>query len=89
MCFYEHLWIFQHRQLYINCTFVLKNVMAENEFQIGDVVCLKSGGMHMTIQRFYNDEKECICSWLDKNGRPHEKTFTKESLTFPSWTLSV
>ena len=43
--------------------------MAENQFNAGDVVILKSNAMHkMTIEK-QNTDMSYKCVWQDKNGK--------------------
>ena len=40
--------------------------MSEQEFRVGDVVQLKSGGPNMTIIQLYERRKDmCQCAWFD------------------------
>jgi uncharacterized protein YodC (DUF2158 family) len=44
-----------------------------NEFKIGDVVQLKSGGPPMTIARFL-ENGAAVCVWFNE-GKPEQKGF--------------
>lgn len=47
--------------------------MAENEFKKGDVVRLKSGGPHMTVNDFVD---ECVeCGWFNEKNEMVYETF--------------
>ena len=54
----------------------------ENEFKIGDVVKLKSGGQKMTVNAFGNQfaPKEILCAWFDEKNVHHKSGFHKDAL---------
>lgn len=62
--------------------------MSNNEFKIGDVVVLKSGGPKMTVSMILNeDEKEeytgdCLCCWFT----PDHMQFLNEVFYFAELT---
>jgi len=39
-------------------------------FEIGDVVILKSGGLHMTVASVAAKDGIIWCQWHDANGKP-------------------
>ncbi len=43
------------------------------KFEIGDVVCLKSGGPDMSVEQVTNDE--IVCIWFDEGRRIKERAF--------------
>lgn len=57
--------------------------MSKSIFKIGDVVVLKSGGASMSIQQLTPNSEgsvNCMCSWHDKDGKPHTVTYDELSL---------
>ena len=59
------------------------------EFQIGDVVMLKSGGPRMTVESIESEEK-VWCTWFDSNKRNSQRAFKKEVLEHdPKLSLSA
>lgn len=58
--------------------------MAEQQFQAGDVVRLKSGGPKMTVVHYgkygYGDEYSYKCKWFDEKNKLVEDTFTAAEL---------
>ena len=48
------------------------------DFEIGDVVQLRSGGPRMTVQGLVSDG-DVVCQWFEGNAI-HEKSFPKEAL---------
>jgi uncharacterized protein YodC (DUF2158 family) len=52
----------------------LGGTMAENEFNVGDVVTLKTGGPRMTVEGIGSalDEKAVNCVWFDGSKRVRE-----------------
>lgn len=62
--------------------------MAQNEFGVGDVVQLKSGGPHMTISTidrlsYGGDELHAWCDWFIQDKAP----WKRETATFPLTSL--
>ena len=53
-----------------------------SDFKGGDVVQLKSGGPHMTIQRVYPNPtpSNAKCKWFEEKRTIKEEDFTLESL---------
>ena len=52
-------------------------------FEVGDVVCLKSGGPPMTVRSAELERAEAwvvLCDWTDANGAPHQAAFRLEQL---------
>ena len=49
------------------------------EFEIGDVVVLKSGGPLMTIESF-DENNRLYCVWFDKDGNQQFNYFIKETV---------
>jgi uncharacterized protein YodC (DUF2158 family) len=49
------------------------------EFQIGNVVRLRSGGPDMTVESIESEEK-VWCTWFDSNKRNLSKAFKREVL---------
>ena len=45
--------------------------------EVGDVVRLKSGGQHMTVEFFRDDS--AVCTWMD-GAKPMRHTFKKSAL---------
>jgi uncharacterized protein YodC (DUF2158 family) len=62
----------------------MREVQVEQNFKIGDVVRLKSGGPNMTVSGYdvygYNDTKKYLCRWFDEKHKPSELTFLDEEL---------
>ncbi|MBK7806004.1 MAG: DUF2158 domain-containing protein [Saprospiraceae bacterium] len=57
--------------------------MSESIFKMGDVVTLKSGGEQMVIQQTTPNSDgsvNCMCTWHDKEGKPHTVTYDELSL---------
>lgn len=57
--------------------------MAENEFEIGSVVELNSGGPRMTISEISNQDDGAImvtCDWFDKNLNKMREVFDSRVL---------
>ena len=52
--------------------------MANEDFKVGDVVQLKSGGPKMTVNRVDGDE--ISCEWFEGRQEPHGHVFKKEVL---------
>lgn len=53
----------------------------ENEIKPGDTVVLKSGGPEMTVDCYYDQDKEFVyCSWFDKSDTFFKKRFSIVSL---------
>lgn len=50
-----------------------------NDFNIGDVVELKSGGPSMTVSELSKDGKMVNCMWFSENT-PKKHMFTNETL---------
>ena len=48
--------------------------MAEQQFKVGDVVQLKSGGASMTVESV--EETTATCCWLDSHRRLQRDTFS-------------
>jgi uncharacterized protein YodC (DUF2158 family) len=48
------------------------------DFEIGDVVQLRSGGPKMTVHSLVSD-CDVVCQWFEGN-EVHEKSFPKEAL---------
>ena len=58
-----------------------------NNFKEGDVVILKSGGVHMTVQKAHEDGI-CLCVWFS-DGTLNKEEFPSILLTEPgtiSWS---
>ena len=55
------------------------NVVYLEQFKVGDVVGLKSGGFEMVVTKV--KEKKCECVWHDETGEPHEKSYPIKALT--------
>jgi uncharacterized protein YodC (DUF2158 family) len=56
----------------------------ENEFKVGDVVRLNSGGPRMTIVRLFEDtdgDQRATCTWFDNDKHSHEADFKTDALT--------
>ena len=51
--------------------------MAKQEFQIGDIVKLKSGGPDMTVQEYEGAYERYTCQWFA--GKKLERGFFKEA----------
>ena len=53
----------------------------ERDFEVGDIVRLKSGGPDMTVIELASAET-CICQWFRKNNpdEVHRDSFLKETL---------
>lgn len=51
----------------------------KEEFKIGDVVTLKSGGVKMTIIEVYASDVDCLF-WIESTGVFDQKEFRKEWL---------
>lgn len=55
----------------------------ENDFKVGDVVILKSGGPRMTIEGIdkygLSTVKKALCTWFDGNKKVSE-IFTMEAI---------
>ena len=52
----------------------------EENFNVGDVVCLKSGGSKMTVESFTdNEKKSLVCVWFVAN-KCFRESFPKEVL---------
>ena len=49
-----------------------------HEFELGDVVRLKSGGPKMTVG--YIHEIEVVCTWFDTQDNPRNEKFYKKQL---------
>ena len=48
--------------------------------EVGDVVQLKSGGPHMTVEFFRDDSDDsAVCTWMD-GAKPMQRTFKKLAL---------
>tara|TARA_R110002167_G_scaffold37711_1_gene118236 strand:- start:476 stop:712 length:237 start_codon:yes stop_codon:yes gene_type:complete len=43
------------------------------DFEVGDVVCLKSGGADMTVEKIRDGEVDCV--WLDSARRMKQRAF--------------
>ena len=65
--------------------------MAIKKFSVGDKVKLKSGGPAMTVHSYDLDysfllkkdvSPDVICSWIDKEGKPHKQKFNEEELEY-------
>jgi uncharacterized protein YodC (DUF2158 family) len=56
----------------------LEVVLANNEFNVGDVVQLKSNGLVMTIVRM--NGTEITGAWFGKNSELHHEVFNSEML---------
>lgn len=58
--------------------------MAEQKFQPGDVVTLKSGGPRMTVVDYgkygHGDEESYLCKWFDNKHNRMQDTFTEAEL---------
>lgn len=54
--------------------------MATEQFNVGEVVKLKSGGAEMIISAFSPNKKFAICKWHDKNHSLQEDNYPLESL---------
>ena len=53
--------------------------MTRNAFEVGDVVCLKSGGPNMNVDHVSEDG--IVCVWFDVGCRAKERTFDPRLLT--------
>jgi uncharacterized protein YodC (DUF2158 family) len=55
----------------------------EDEFQIGDIVKLKSGGPDMTVQRLPDTSEQYTCQWFAgkklESGRFKEATLERKT----------
>lgn len=54
--------------------------MSSKEFKVGDRVKLKSGSPVMVVSGINHwsklfDEAYVVCSWTDKQGRPHRRRY--------------
>lgn len=59
--------------------------MQENEFKIGDVVRLKSGGPTMTVNKIWEDSEYRIgCVWFDDSNKQSVASFHPETLKLAS-----
>ncbi len=53
------------------------------KFKIGDPVKLKGSSQVMTIQlinKNNNSSYDCVCNWIDKEGKPQQQTYDELSL---------
>lgn len=50
------------------------------EFEIGELVRLKSGGPKMTVDCRMADGQSVNCTWFDDGGKSHTKNFAVASL---------
>lgn len=53
------------------------------KFKIGDPVKLKGSSQVMTIQlinKNNNSSYDCVCNWIDKEGKPQQVTYDELSL---------
>ena len=53
--------------------------MAQEKFQVGDVVTLKSGGPEMTVQEVYNNDDWCKCTWF-LDGKRYNDSFREATI---------
>lgn len=54
---------------------------ASEQFQVGDLVKLKSGGPTMTINYIRNEqEDECVCTWFNDKKEVISRHFSKATL---------
>jgi uncharacterized protein YodC (DUF2158 family) len=53
--------------------------MSSVHYNVGDVVCLKSGGVNMVIADFNGNF--ATCQWHDANGSYNTATFRVQTLT--------
>jgi uncharacterized protein YodC (DUF2158 family) len=53
--------------------------MSSVHYNIGDVVCLKSGGVNMVVGDF--NGSVATCQWHDANGSYNTATFRVQTLT--------
>lgn len=53
-------------------------LMGEN-FPVGTIVRLKSGGPEMTVNGYLNSG-QCVCSWFDKNQIACKENFYPDAL---------
>ena len=51
-----------------------------DDFKLGDVVRLKSGGPDMTITEILDDRTNAHCEWFDGQKTPQAKEFSLVSL---------
>lgn len=56
--------------------------MADEKFEIGDVVQLKSGGPEMTIAQIDSNGMEITCRWF-LDGHPRREFFHPKTLRKP------
>ena len=54
--------------------------MNQQEFKIGDVVQLKSGGPTMTVANVSGDSGTVVCHWFDDHGQLKKATLVSESV---------
>ena len=54
--------------------------MAEETFELGDVVQLKSGGPQMTIDWMSEDGTNTVCIWFDKDKNRQRDEFGVHAL---------
>jgi uncharacterized protein YodC (DUF2158 family) len=45
--------------------------MAQQPFQVGDIVRMRSGGPPMTVTRLGCVGDQVRCTWFESRGRPH------------------
>jgi uncharacterized protein YodC (DUF2158 family) len=57
------------------------------EFQVGDVVSLKSGGPEMTVESIESDGN-VLCTWFDSNKRNKQRAIKREVLELVRQLLS-
>jgi len=53
--------------------------MADQKFEVGAVVMLKSGGPKMTVMSYNSDTEEYLCRWFYDN-KSSERYFKKGTL---------
>jgi len=54
--------------------------MSENEFKIGDVIILKSGGPGMTVEEVDDEEDTVHCQWFVNGKKLEDGWFPADSL---------
>jgi len=54
--------------------------MADKQFELGDVVQVKSGGPQMTVSHVEGDSELIECTWFDKKQEPRFQEFPASTL---------
>ena len=54
--------------------------MADQKFEVGAVVMLKSGGPKMTVMAYQKDYEKYLCRWFDDSKKPYEDYFEEAAL---------